>query len=749
MVRLVRKSSLVLGLLLLQYGSASAENLTPGLRLVRAHTREPWVTEIPVDMDLDGRDEILLISDHTKGGHETSFIQLHTMDDIFVAGPFLPQGEIQSVHTADLLGDGSRELIVVLRKPRQVIVADIMGNGGKIARTIDLQDDEEISGLLIEDLDGKLPLDFILAVTGSNGGASSRIIAYSWYSDRVLWNIELTGTCGPTIRTGRGKTGLIFLVPYRTTDTTGVHLIDGAGKSVGHLMLADNSAGDAHLSLIEQPFNESLVITSVPIRTSHGNETEISIWDISNRDQIARKSVHGVTEPVMSCKVPGTSSVVMGSITGSLRFYDRNLHETHRYRISEQNIEIKDIIDLDQDGVCEIIAVSEDSVFCFLPEQRKLLSFPGNDACFTIKQGFGLAPLIVVREGRIFNYLRLDLVANSTRTGMALAPFEIMGSVFVLMITGTLIGIAAGHRSSISRIKNLFAHSTAAYALVDTRNRIKWRNDSFRSFRDENKTLGSDSKTGKQSTKRNPRSMNTNLAKTGEFREWWGSKRILVTQKDATTEIEHILYEAWAHAVRELTARMRDALSTIRLGTQWIVTHRADKEKQSAHRERLQILLTETRGLQELTTLLANAASLSEKDHEKVCPVLLVRESIDHLPSRVSSRIHVHSADFIPLITAGKHQLGFAIHFLLSSIVSENHDDTQIDIRIHREADVQSGDVVRISIRCGTGEEMRVPIYVEALVHAVVLSCGGEMEVDATHEQDFLVELRFPVSDSR
>ena len=756
MVRYIIRISVVIGASLIQYITVSAENLTPGLRLVRAHTREPWVTEIPVDMDLDGRDEILLISDHTKGGHETSFIQLHTIDDIFVAGPVLPEGEIQSVHTADLHGDGSQELVLLLRKPKQIIIADITGSGDKTIRSIDLYDDEGISVLSIEDLDGASPLDFVFVLSDSKNVNSFRIIGYNWYSDRILWDTELPGRFGHTVLMSRISSGHILLVPYRSTDTTGVYLINSTGKTIGHLMLSDNSAGDAHLSLIEQPFNESLVIASIPVRNPRGNETEITIWDISNLERIAKQCIHGVTEQVMACKAPGTSSVVIGTETGYLKFYNQNLEERNQYQISTQPVELKDVVDLDQDGVCEIIAVSEDSMFCFLPETDQSLSFPGRDECHIIRQGFGLRPLISVRDGRTYNYLRLDLIENYHLNGMAFSPFEIIGFVVAIIIAGTLIGVSIGYGFSIKRIKQLFTNSTAGYALVDMRKRIIWSNDSFRTLLSENHLPKSESNTGTQSTKvfyESPdgtlRSIHENLVKTGEFREWWGSRRFLVTRTDPSTEIEHILYEAWAHAMREITARMRDALSTIRLGTQWIFAHRVDSEKQSAHRERLKVLLRETRELQELTTLLSNAASLSEKDHEQVCLASLVRDSIAHLPFRVASRIHIHSDDSIPLINAGKRQLGFAIHYLLGTLISKEPDTTEIDVRIIRETDAQTGDAVTITIRCYHETEMRVPVYVEALVRAVVLSCGGEMEVQTTREEDLIIELRFTAGDSR
>jgi hypothetical protein len=217
----------------------------------------------------------------------------------------------------------------------------------------------------------------------------------------------------------------------------------------------------------------------------------------------------------------------------------------------------------------------------------------------------------------------------------------------------------------------------------------------------------------------------------------------IVCMEELTHGAVEGLRDAWALAAGELTAQMRTCLSTIRLASQWVLAHASGRE--SAARERLELVLSEARTLRSLADRLSEAAQLTDTPRELVELHDIVRET---LAIREWGKSVTVQESGPAVIRANKRQIALALDVLLSALLGRS-EEVQVHVSVScSRMDADDGNALSLTLqaapRPGTaGSSVSLPRFAAALAEAVVTSHGGTFLSTRT-DGGLTVRLVFP-----
>jgi hypothetical protein len=207
--------------------------------------------------------------------------------------------------------------------------------------------------------------------------------------------------------------------------------------------------------------------------------------------------------------------------------------------------------------------------------------------------------------------------------------------------------------------------------------------------------------------------------------------------------------DPWAVAAREITAQMRNSLSTVRLTAQWLLTHRQanDGAVTGTIRTKLERVHTETRTLRSLAAALARAAAVEEDEPTVLEPATVVTESLRELTSETGRHVEVRVVHPTTPFMGSNRQVVLALQTTCEALlrVAREGDDIWIGASGHRGEDSVSFEIgLRRGLTLPDDRELALPSYATAIAVAVAQTHGGSVKVGGDHPTSITLNLILP-----
>ncbi|MCU0611144.1 MAG: hypothetical protein MUE60_05075, partial [Candidatus Eisenbacteria bacterium] len=695
-------------------------------------TRPLCKLEIPADLNSDGEDEVLLLSDRHRGGDEVTFFQLLSQSGDFLAGPYRPGADIQDLRVLNVDEDANPEVIVCTESPSLVQVVQ-SGLDSATSHPLEQRSSgrDAIRVLGVLDVDDSPPREILLAITPRDSSAT-RIAAFHWADGKIAWSLDLPGAlAGDAVWWGADPQRPV-VVPWSSASGAGIWLIDRAGSLLRELHLAAESV-EVSAAVLDAPLGESSLVTL----TRTGSAAELAAWVENGERPLASITILGARPPVMLCAYRGAQHIAVATYAGDVVVLDLGLGEVVRFALPDPPATLLAAPDLDQDGSSDLICRVGQGIACVrLPDGAREF-WPGATSAHVMRKGFGRNPLLVLRTGE--QYSSHEMTAEFQRPAVRLTPF--IAGLFVLgaLVAGALTGhlIRSLHQRGFHR--RLLAASDAPAAIVRGRS-IVWANGPFlrrlqvpalpRSASLSRRLSAAGFSTRPFSPihsgvpihvvrgDRSYRLVTTPLGRDPLLRP-----HHVVCMEEVPVGAGDSLHDAWALAAGELAGQIRTCLSTIRLAAQWVLGRSPADEPTVRHR--LNLVLSEARDLRNIADVLAEAAQLADEERKPVDLHDVIRQTIAVRGWGQSVTAHEGGP---AVIRASRRQIVLALDVVLGPLLGrEEHVQVHISV-VSSRMEADDGNALTLTLRCVPGHgqpDVSIPRYAAALAEAVVMSHGG------------------------
>ncbi len=741
-----------------------------GLELLDAHRRVAWKTEVPVDLNMDGEDEVLLVTDGRRSTADpTQFYHYDILDNL-LNGPHTPRGDIQDLKTFDLDCDGkTKEIAVCLEDPYAL---EIVGH------TLDLVARHSLEGCAAADVrlqaafdgDGSDPLEVLLSVAAKTEPTRTALIAIDWASGRPLWAVDLPGVlqCSVLQLTADAQPRLV--AAFASKGSAAFWVLGPSGELLQERELSGTTARVCVLAMADPQRGAQLVTVTLE-GASH--DATVTSWHALGATVNRQALVQHAALPALTCHHKNSCGIAMGTLRGEVVILDRELRTIASHRVADGAVHVVTTADLDLNGSSDVICCTDGGkAVCLCLPSGSVTSCEARDGVQVVRDGFGVRPLVVTRNGEHYSYFDLTCPAWSSLRGI---PATWSRALSVLVPAGAVAGIVgyAAARSRLQRrTRRVLAEGTLPTVITAGDRTLRWANRSMKnllgdealaktraSLEDHLRAAGFTRAGGGRAGP--APELPTSLMKGDRYyscvaeplgRDAFGRRCVLIhLSEDSWTSIA-AAPDPWAVAAREITAQMRNSLSTIRLTAQWLLLHRQVRgEPPASFRWKLDRVLTEARTLRSLAGTLARAAVVHGDEASVLDPATVIRESLRGLTGKAAGRVGAHVTEPTPAFVGFKRQLVLALETLCEALVRVARERDGVEIASSRESEGRGNAaavIFEVRLRRGPkppdGEEPKLPPYATAVADAVAQSHSGFVRVVSLDPAYTAIRMVFP-----
>jgi hypothetical protein len=729
----------------------------PQLHLITAHRCLSWKTEIPADLDMDGEDEILLVTHGRRSLIEPTQVYRRDILDNFLDGPRSPPGDIQDLAAFDLDGDGkTRELALCLRDPSAL---EILSHTLDSLATHPLPgcDSADVRLQAAFDADETDSLEILLSVTKATDPTETRLIAFNWAFGRELWSVDLPGMLEGSVLhlTAHGEPRLVAAFAHEAG--TGFLTINARGDVIRRKDLTTSPSRACVLAItypLRGPQLVTLAAGGLP------REGILTSWHALGATMDQQRPVPDATLPALGCHHKNACGIAVGTLRGEIIIFDRKLLIVASHKVAEGAVRLVTTADLDLNGSSDVICRTDQGrAVCLCLPSGDIASCEARDGVQVVHDKFGARPIVLARNGECYSYYELKCPASYGLSGIPVNTSRAVLAVAILGIVGLVVGRSAAATGLQRGVRRLFVSSALPTGLVGAGGSLLWANESLE------KALGGEvplkprkplnehlraagfthplhpahsSDCGiPRSILKDDRCFTCGAVPLG--RDAFGRRRVLVHVTEDPRGSSVIIPDPWAAAAREITAQMRNSLSTIRLTVQWLLTHHPTKEKHTGLLgDRLGRVLREAKSLQSLADVLARAAAVHKDEPADLHPGAVIREAVRGLSAEESQRLGVHVPKPTPTLVGIKRQVILALQIICGVLTRDTPKEERVRIAVsgHPDAHQGKGSVTfEISLERqrarGEDEEPVLPSYATAVADAVAQTHGGFVSTDS------------------
>lgn len=717
-------------------------------------TRPLCKIEIPADLDSDGEDEVILLSDRRRGGDEVTFFQLLSQSGDFLAGPYRPGADIQDLRILNVDEDAAPEIVVCTENP---CLLQVVQSGLDSAISHPLRPEsggaETVSVLGVLDADGSAPREILLAITPRDSSATTRLAAFRWADGRMAWTMELPGTLAGAAAWWGEDPQRPVVVPWSRDSGAGIWLIDHAGSLLRELHLAAEAA-EVSAAVLEAPLGEPCLVALTRI----GSGAALAAWVENGERPFATITIPGARSPLLPCAYRGAQHIAVATDAGDVMVLDRSLREVARFALPDRPASLIAAPDLDQNGSADLICRAGEGIACVRLPDGAVHAWNGATSAHVMRTGFGKNPYLVLRAGEQYAYYELAGTVWE-RQGRRMTWSVAVALGLALLAAGAVAGRIMRCVRLLGSQRRLLASCDAPAGVVRG-GTLVWTNAHLlrhlqqpslaraRPLRSLLAAGGFSVGQGRTDRPDEPvcvvrgdrsfRLVTVPLCRDAILRPYR-----MVCMEEVTHRAAEGLRDAWVSAAGELTAQMRTCLSTIRLATQWVLGHAGQYD--SRGRDRLELVLAEARALRSLADRLSEAAQLADTPRELVDLHDIVRET---LAIREWGRSVTVQESGPAVIRANRRQIALALDVLLGALLGRPAE-VQVHISVSSSRmDADDGNALSLTLQGAprpgaAGSSVSLPRFAAALAEAVATSHGGAFRSTRT-DGGLTVRLAFP-----